>query len=522
MGDSLRARLRDAAEAVVAGSVQGEALEADRELHVSLLLRSAAGAFGPALQEDVQLIAQFAAQSGLQVARVDLRLRIVRLRGSVAALGHGFGVRLMRFRRGTVSFFANDRAPTVPAALHGLIHGVLGLDDYPYFNPHVRADAGFTGDASSDGGQPVASGFTPPQIAAFYAFPAGLNGAGQSIGIVELGGGFDAASMQQYFVNDLKLPMPQITPVSVDAPVGPLSSPPSAADLEVCLDVQVIGAVANGAAIKVYFGQSTTESFLTTASKAVQDGNSVVSISWGALETQLPGSFLTAMNQLFQVAATAGVTVCASSGDNGSCGTKPSSHPNGPFGAEFPATSPFVLACGGTKITVADGAISQEVVWNDSASGSHGATGGGVSATFPVPDYQASLPPLRALAADPAGGWSACGGVGRMVPDVAGNASQASGYVIRVGSNLSTIGGTSAVAPLWAALVALLNQGTKRNLGFINPKLYAAAEVFTNVGAGSNAMAGAGCTSYTAQPGYDACTGLGSPNGAKLLALFGG
>jgi kumamolisin len=497
------------------------ALEEHLLLSVSLFLRpsvEAADGFGAASNADIALVLAFAEEAGLTVTGVDRDARLVEMGSSVVALSEAFAVRLLQFRRREITYFHNDRAPSLPDELVGVVLGVFGLENFPHFRPHLR----FVEDAEAGDDTAWPAGFTPVQVASFYGFPSGLDGAGQKIGIVELGGGYDAASMKQYFVNDLKLAMPQIKPVWVGVKASAPSSPPSSADLEVSLDVQVIGAVANKAAISVYFAACSLQGFLSAVGKAIGDGNNIVSISWGALESGLPAQFLNALNQTLQQASTKGVTVCVSSGDNGSCGVKPEESIAGPFGAEFPATSPFVLACGGTRIEVESGTITNEVVWNESANGKDGAGGGGVSQYFPVPSYQAAVPRLPALAPDMSGGWSASGGFGRMVPDVAGNAARCSGYIIRAGGKLGTIGGTSAVAPLWAALVALLNQGTKRNLGFINPQIYAAgAQVCRNVESGSNAMSGSGCTSYEAQPGYDVCTGWGSPLGGQALALFG-
>ena len=200
------------------------------------------------------------------------------------------------------------------------------------------------------------------------------------------------------------------------------------------------------------------------------------------------------MDQAFQAAAALGVTVYCASGDNGANdfpsgpGAQPGNH------ADFPASSPHVVGCGGTRISVANNAITSEVVWNDPGGG---ATGGGYSALFPTPAWQTS----------------AVQGGKRGVPDVSGDASPASGYAVRVDGQNTVFGGTSAVAPLWAGLTALVNQKTGRPLGFANPALYGVSTAsggFHDITQGNN-------NGFNAAPGWDPCTGLGRPDGAKLL-----
>jgi kumamolisin len=209
-----------------------------------------------------------------------------------------------------------------------------------------------------------------------------------------------------------------------------------------------------------------------------------------------------AMDQAFQEAALVGVTVLCASGDNGS----DDAVGDGLAHADFPASSPHVVACGGTQLVASVSSITDERTWNDGAQG--GSSGGGISDVFDLPAYQASaaLPP----SANPGGR------VGRGVPDVAGDASPVSGYQVLVDGQRMVIGGTSAVAPLLAALVAQLNEQLKKPVGFLNPLLYAApSSVFRDITSGGNGA-------YAARPGWDACTGLGRPDGAALLAALEG
>jgi kumamolisin len=228
----------------------------------------------------------------------------------------------------------------------------------------------------------------------------------------------------------------------------------------------------------------------------------VISISWGAAEKEWTEQAMTSFDQAFQTAAALGVTVFCAAGDNGSG----DGETDGAAHVDFPASSPFVVGCGGTKLTESGNAIASEVVWNESADS---ATGGGVSDFFPVPSYQnaAGIPP----SANPSHK------AGRAVPDVAGNADPTTGYLVRVDGQEFVIGGTSAVAPLWAGLVALMNQALGHPVGFLNPLIYGSlvgTGSFQDIVSGNNGA-------YAAKPGWDACTGWGSPNGINLIQNLG-
>jgi kumamolisin len=272
------------------------------------------------------------------------------------------------------------------------------------------------------------------------------------------------------------------------------------------LDVEVVGAVAPGANIVVYFAPNTDQGFIDAVSTAVHDTThkpSVVSISWGGPEDTWTAQARNQMEQVMTEAAALGVTVTAAAGDNGSTdGVN-----DGKQHVDFPASAPHVLACGGTTLEIQNGQITSETVWNELASG-HGATGGGVSIEFsPPPSYQTSLNPTNVDT----------GQTGRGVPDVSGDADPETGYEVLVDGQPQTIGGTSAVAPLWAGLTALMNESLGRPAGFLQPLLYATAAKagFNDVIQGDN-------PAYQAGPDWDACTGLGSPNGAALLQALKG
>jgi kumamolisin len=370
-----------------------------------------------------------------------------------------------------------------------VVHGVFGLDNRPQARPHFRR---FENVVPLQAG-PHAS-FTPIQVGQLYDFPSKLDGSGQCIGIIELGGGFRTGDIQAYF-SQLGLKPPTVVAVSVDHTNNhPTVS--SGDDGEVMLDIEVAGAIAPGAKYAVYFAPNTDQGFIDAITTAVHDTTnrpSILSISWGGPEASWTAASQQTMDQAFQAAAALGISVYCASGDSGSGDGDPGNN------VDFPASSPNVTGCGGTHITQSGGAITQEVVWNDPGGG---ATGGGQSTVFGLPPWQTDAVKTQQPAF-----------TNRGVPDVAGDASPDSGYIVRVDGQTLVFGGTSAVAPLWAGLTALLNQSLGKSIGFINPTIYGLASssgAFHDITAGSNGA-------YNAGAGWDPCTGLGSPDGSRLL-----
>ena len=292
--------------------------------------------------------------------------------------------------------------------------------------------------------------YDPDEVAQLYDYPTG-DGTGQCIGLIELGGGFQLDDISNYF-NSLNVIRHKCIAVSVD---GGKNSPttPDSADGEVMLDIEVAGAIAPAAKIVVYFAPNTDQGFLDAITTAVHDSTnqpSVISISWGSAESNWTAQAMTNFDEAFQSAAAMGVTVCVASGDNGSS----DGINDGNNHVDFPASSSFALGCGGTTLQASEGKIVNETVWNDQPNG--GAGGGGVSDVFPLPTWQDGFdvptPTVK--------------GGGRGVPDVSGDADPNTGYNILVDGESAVFGGTSAVAPLWAGLVARINQQlAKQNLG---------------------------------------------------------
>ena len=418
--------------------------------------------------------------------------RTVQLTGTAADMQKAFGVVLEQKLINGEEYRVREGGITLPKSLTGVVEAVLGLDNRPQAQPHFRIHKPRAGAAAP-------SSYTPPQVAEAYQFPSSSSGAGQTIGIIELGGGYRQADLTAYF-KTLKLAAPAITAVSVD---GGKNKPSNAnsADGEVMLDIEVAGSVAAGAKIAVYFSPNTDQGFIDAITTAVHDAAnkpSVISISWGGPESSWTQQSMTALDAACQSAAALGVTITVAAGDDGSTDGGTGNN------VDFPASSPHVLACGGTELDASGATIVSEVVWNELAN-KEGATGGGVSNVFALPSWQAN-------AHVPAPSTSTGG---RGVPDVAGDADPTTGYTIRVDGQTTVIGGTSAVAPLWAGLVAVANRQLGTQVGFIQPAIYAAkaASAFNDITVGNNGA-------FSAGPGWDACTGLGSPIANKLIPFL--
>jgi kumamolisin len=447
---------------------------------------------------DLEKIRKFAQEFGLKVRETgtELARRTVLLSGTVSNLQKAFNVELKEYSHPKGNFRGRVGSISVPAEYADIIKGVFGLDNRPQAEPHYRRlprTPGIKAHAAS-------ASFNPNELAQIYDFPAG-DGSNQCIGIIELGGGFRPEDLTNYF-SSIKVNLPQVISVPVDGGSNSPSTPDSA-DGEVMLDIEVAGSIAPAAKIVVYFAPNTDKGFLDAITTAVHDSTnqpSVISISWGSAESNWTAQALTNFDEAFQSAAAMGVTVCVASGDNGSS----DGITDGSNNVDFPASSSFVLACGGTSLQASGGQITDEEVWNEQPNG--GSTGGGVSNVFPLPAWQNGFNVPK-----PSGSTG-----GRGVPDVAGDADPNTGYNVLVDGESAVYGGTSAVAPLWAALVARVNQKIGKPIGFLNPLIYSQSvedSGFHDITKGNNG-------SFNAAEGWDPCTGLGSPDGDKFLAAL--
>jgi kumamolisin len=463
---------------------------------------------------DIEKVTAYARDNGLTVVSASISRRSVMLRGTVANMTKAFPTELKRYDSNLGEYRGRIGALQIPQNLSGIIEAIFGFDNRRQARAHSILRMG---KAKPTRHGSAGTSFSPQQLAGIYDFPNG-DGAGQCIGIVEFGGGYDTADLQTYFANQ-GLNTPAITSISVDGVQNnPDSSNPddNEADGEVMLDLEVAGSIAPKAKIVVYFAPFTEQGWVDVLTTALQDSvnkPSVLSISWGWPESQdlWTQQAMDAVNQTLQEAALAGMTVCCASGDDGSEDEIEDGHAH----VDFPAASPYVLSCGGTTLTVSSdkSSIASEVVWNDGPrSEGGGATGGGVSELTQIPAWQTScgVPPSINS-----------GFNGRGVPDVAADADPDSGYKIRVHGQDGVAGGTSAVAPLYAGLVARCNQNLGAPVGFVNPALYTAAAStgFRDITQGTNDVTGK-LGAYSAVAGWDACTGLGSPDGARILTAL--
>jgi kumamolisin len=443
----------------------------------------------------ISKVKEFATEHKLKVGEVSVARRTVKLEGTAADMIGAFGVQLDRYEHEGHQYRARTGTIQLPSEMADSVEAVLGLDNRPQARTHFRILGKTKGHAKASA---KAVSYTPLQVAKLYSFPLTATGAGQTIGILELGGGYKPADLKNFFASE-GVPEPTVVSVSVDKGKNAPTNANSA-DGEVLLDIEVSGSVAPGAKIAVYFAPNTDQGFqdaLTTAIHDTTNKPSVISISWGGAESTWTAQAMTAFDSAAQDAAALGVTICAAAGDGGSSdGVSSGNH------VDFPASSPHILACGGTSLQSSNGVITSETVWNDGASG--GATGGGYSVQFPLPSWQASdkiKPPS---------------GLGRGVPDVSGDADPETGYKVLVDGESLVIGGTSAVAPLWSGLIALLNEQLGKPVGLLQPALYGlpySDGAIRDITVGSNGA-------YSAGPGWDPCTGLGSPEGQKLLTAL--
>lgn len=440
------------------------------------------------LEDDVDNVAplrDFANEHALALED-DGKTRVVKLTGRPGDLEAAFGVELDLVEHPELGVFRRRQgAIVVPADVAPLVHAVLGLDDRPAARLHLRMSPRAGAEHS----------WNPSDLAKFYGFPDDVDGTGRMVGIVELGGGFNQADLASAWRLYGLSKTPRVDFASVD---GGKNKPdgPNGADGEVYLDIEVVGAAAPGAHQVVYFAPNTDAGFVDAVAQAEAEGCEIVSISWGMYEDGWTAAARSAFSKVVADAAAKGVTITAAAGDNGSG----DGAGDGNSHADFPAVDPNVVACGGTEIKSDSGT---EVVWNIDPTSN--ATGGGVSRYYGVPTYQQGVAGLPVQADTHK--------AGRVIPDLAADASPRTGYNVVVDGSEYVIGGTSAVAPLAAALFARVNQRTGTRAGAPHAKLYAAGQL-KDVTSGDNGA-------YKASAGFDACTGLGALDGAKVLAAMG-
>jgi kumamolisin len=455
------------------------------------------------LKGPVKRIAQFAERTGMRVLDTDHQRRCVTLGATAAAIERAFATRLVHSEGAPSQHYYPARAPTLPKPLADLVHGIVGLDTRPAIGGRLRPHAAAATGPGLTGPGLTGPSLLPSEIARLYGIATAGRGAGQCIAVIEPAGGYSRDDVAAA-CRAMNVPVPQL----VDINVGGGANRPgvdSRADEEVALDIQVIAGVAPEARIAVYFTDLNERGLVAGLAEAVHGTTarpSVIVVTWGEPEEFWPPDVRDSFDAVLHDAMRLGITVVATAGDD--LATERMN--DGKVHVNYPGSSPYVLSCGGTAITLdADrSAIADEVVWKEGLRG----TGGGISPTYAVPAFQARVDGLPGSRND--------GKPGRGVPDVAAAAARRNGYRILIGADAIVGSGTSAVAPLWGAFIALLNEQRTQTLGFVNTRLYGAPDLLKVITSGDNMdHSGLG---YAARNGWSACTGLGSPKGAAIIA----
>lgn len=345
-----------------------------------------------------------------------------------------------------------------------------------------------------------AAGLWPREVAALYEFPGDMDGAGECVGIIALGGGYLPSD-----VHMATLGTGRPAPLIVDFPVDGIYNNFGGGDVvdeEIALDLQILAALVPAARIVVYFAKNSISSLTAAVRAATSDAvncPSVLSISWGSAEKFWSDSNRQALDDTLRQASASNITVLAACGDL----LATAGITDGAAHVLFPASSKYVLACGGTQVTLGDkpGVLGNETVWNEGMVGG----GGGISEFVSIPRYQIAANLPKSVND---------GGIRRGVPDVSAAAGSVPGYRVIVAGRSIVKQGTSAAAPLWASLIVEANRRRGRRLGLVHAFLYSMPSLFRQIIHGSNRLDGIG---YDAGPGWNACTGLGAPRGAEIV-----
>lgn len=467
---------------------------------------------------DIKLVTETFTHFGLALIASHPAACSIQMGGTVKAMEDAFDIKLMNYAHEDGDYRGRVGFVHIPVKLRDVVVAVFGLDSRKMISkkkhPKLRSSLSIADTVQR-------AWFFPQELAGKYNFPDG-DGTGQSIGILEFGGGFFESDLTS-FCEAASVPVPKVIPVSVD------HTPTNSNDevtVEVMMDIEIVAGICPKATIPVYFGHFTERGWVNILDKAIHDKvnmPSVLSISYGLGEGQhvWTDAAMETINNSFKQAALLGITICISSGDDGSDAQVGDGYAH----VSFPSSSPYVLAVGGTNLTVSNGK-TDEVVWKDGDGirmDGGGATGGGVSAFFQRPDWQDGIT-IKSI--DPGAI------VGRVVPDVAAHAQtdgNTTGYFIVVDGSAARNGGTSAAAPLWASLIGRINQQipAPKKVGYLTPVLYKKAGTgagtvgaigCNDITSGNNASARIG--GYDALKGYDATTGWGSPNGAELMTAL--
>jgi kumamolisin len=513
--------------------------------------------FGPT-EGQRQAVIDYLTQRGFTITQTYPTL--IDFRGPVSLAEQVFGVTINKYEgpdgRG---FYSNATQPTLPAYLAPYVTSISGLDDAnqfshppipgqnaPMLHPRAASNCPAAGQGGGSGGGGIFGGgsqvaYIPSQFARAYNYDglhnAGLQGEGQTAGVFELDG-YSQSDIQAYSqcFGGGNVPVQNVI-------LDGFNGQPGAGAIEVELDMEVILSMApHLAKLIVYEAPNTTQGYNDEFARIVQDRTPVISVSWGDCEKNMGQQEVNQENQFFQQAATQGQSILVASGDSGSstCFQLMGGGFDTSLNADDPAAQPFVTGVGGTTLTLnSDNSYQSETVWNGGFFG--GAGGGGISQFWKRPSWQTGPgvnnpqysnsmreTPDVSLDADPATGYP--------VYCTAGSSCSSSGGIFGGGTSGGwlTVGGTSAAAPMWAAMVALANEQAakagKGQLGFLNPALYKIGSGShygsdfhditppSNSSAPSNNDEGFNGGAYPVTQGYDMATGWGTFNAARLAA----
>jgi kumamolisin len=460
--------------------------------------------------DDIERVLSFAKEMRLHLIEIDTSRSVIKLLGTVADLNKAFGIELMYFKHLEKKWHSHTGSIHIPEELKNIVSVIMGLDNRPVVRTRNTGNTKTSRTSRTlKTSKTIKPGsikqYTANQVAQIYNFPENAYGNGQTIGIIVPEGGYHDSDLDTYF-NELGISKPKIISVGENRP-GTISKPARGYG-EVVMDIETVGAIIPDATIVVYFAKANTQKdFMEIIHEAIHDTINrpqVLSISWGSKETDWTANAAKKMEEIIHEGALMGVTICVASGNKGaSYGLD-----NDKIVANFPSSVPGVLSCGGTQLIAKENnVIEKETVWNNIDNKL--CSGGGISFHFSIPDYQknSNVPPLPKNCAMGKPGFK-----GRGVPDVAGNADPLTGYRFFILNKWYIDGGTSVVAPLWAALIIKLNQLLGKPIGFVNHILYKleVSSTLRDITEGNNGF-------YNAQKGWDACTGLGSPDGVSLL-----
>ena len=477
-----------------------------------------------ASQEDAAKVAAGLRRFGLKTESISLPTRSLRVSGTAAAMEAAFQPRMAMMRSTRQREYRGRQGPLmIPADLKGLVTGVFGLDQRRVARRKTGAHA-----ASA---APAPAPLTPPDLEHRYNFPAG-DGAGQSVAIAEFGGGYFADDVAAY-CRKFQRPAPAVRAIAVNAPAYTLPqilalpkrrrSDELDYSIEVMMDVEIVAGLCPKASLSVYFATFDQRGWVDLLDAVIAARPVALSISWGLAEDDgaWSANALAAIGDRLNAARLLGITTCISSGDDGS-GDQVD---DGRGHVDFPSCSPHVLSVGGTMLEETGDGV-REVAWWDApgrrTQAGGGSTGGGVSTIYPRPAWQkVRVPSINAGSLD-----------GRVLPDVAALAGDPLYDLVFAGQD-SPNGGTSASAPLWAALIARVNANlpNAKRQRFLTPLLYktaggtgrsVGAESSRDIVSGHNVSNPEPGKGYKAHRGFDAVTGWGVPDGKKLVAALGG